>query len=550
MMLYSVDSLAWNERAVFGYGWIISERSEIDSVSLLLFTEDAEAVKPQETFQCEYPVPRKDVEEYHSQYRARALNSGWRVCGSIAGLKYQRVDIRVKLNDGTEEYIPRVAMQAQLKVPSVSAIESKARWLIFSGRKFIDLIANRKYRYALEKLRSRFNFGHYDKLENQQAYAQLDELEIADAPWVLIVDHDMGGGANKFREEIVRKYLSSKTNVIVLKNNLIKLSLTIDLRRELETKSFSLNRIVDFLLWLSTKKIQALVYNNLVSYDTPFSVLKGLSQLKSSTDAELIIFVHDYFSVCPSPHLINSEGNFCKIPDPAVCALCLSRNRRSFVPLYNRTSIEEWRNEWRQFYAVSDKIICFSASSKVILENVFGSECTSDKLEVRPHVVAVSGAFRMRDVPSAAITVGVVGHINFEKGAHVIERIVDYLESARIDGSVVVIGSLESGRSSSRLKITGPYRPSDLAEWLDKTNVNICLVPSICPETFSYVSQELIELGVPVASFDLGAPPERIRAYAKGHVLRCSPEADGGEIWSELEFFNNKVSNARGSRFH
>jgi glycosyltransferase involved in cell wall biosynthesis len=50
--------------------------------------------------------------------------------------------------------------------------------------------------------------------------------------------------------------------------------------------------------------------------------------------------------------------------------------------------------------------------------------------------------------------------------------------------------------------------------------VGLCLLPSIWPETFSYVTQELMSLGVPLVCFDLGAPAECVR-----HIAVATTEA-------------------------
>jgi len=47
-------------------------------------------------------------------------------------------------------------------------------------------------------------------------------------------------------------------------------------------------------------------------------------------------------------------------------------------------------------------------------------------------------------------------------------------------------------------------------------------MPSIWPETFSFVTHELISTGVPVISFDLGAQGSAVRAYRLGHVVPLS----------------------------
>ena len=69
------------------------------------------------------------------------------------------------------------------------------------------------------------------------------------------------------------------------------------------------------------------------------------------------------------------------------------------------------------------------------------------------------------------------------------------------------------------MKITGSYEREHLPEIIEDRKIDVIFIPSIWPETFSYTSQEAIEMGMPVAVFDLGAPPERVKKYEKGLVI-------------------------------
>ena len=66
-------------------------------------------------------------------------------------------------------------------------------------------------------------------------------------------------------------------------------------------------------------------------------------------------------------------------------------------------------------------------------------------------------------------------------------------------------------------------------------------MPSIWPETFCYVAEELIRLGMPVAAFDLGAPAERLRDYPAGLVLTSREPA---LILGQLEAFWRALGSA------
>ena len=81
---------------------------------------------------------------------------------------------------------------------------------------------------------------------------------------------------------------------------------------------------------------------------------------------------------------------------------------------------------------------------------------------------------------------------------------------------------------------TGRYRVADLPRLIGELRVNVCLIPSIWPETFCYVAEELLGLGMPVAVFDLGAPAERVRTSPRGVVLESM---DPARIVGDLQVF-------------
>ena len=68
---------------------------------------------------------------------------------------------------------------------------------------------------------------------------------------------------------------------------------------------------------------------------------------------------------------------------------------------------------------------------------------------------------------------------------------------------------------------TGLYRREELVRLIFENDIDLFLLPSVCPETFSYTAEEIMKMGMPVAAFDLGAPAERIRDYDKGLILRA-----------------------------
>jgi glycosyltransferase involved in cell wall biosynthesis len=120
---------------------------------------------------------------------------------------------------------------------------------------------------------------------------------------------------------------------------------------------------------------------------------------------------------------------------------------------------------------------------------------------------------------TANLRIGVVGQIGHSKGAKIVQELAEEIRTRKLDIQIVVIGTIEVPCEPSVVRETGPYQHDKLPALIESSGVNIMLFPSIWPETFSYVVQELMELDLPVACYSLGAPAERISKFAKGRIL-------------------------------
>ena len=99
---------------------------------------------------------------------------------------------------------------------------------------------------------------------------------------------------------------------------------------------------------------------------------------------------------------------------------------------------------------------------------------------------------------------------------------------------VVVIGTLDLPVKSERLRVTGTYRHEDLVDLVEANGINLFFFPSIWPETFSYVTEEMVRLEVPIVAFDLGAPGDRLRSYANARL--CDEISAGSALATLLDF--------------
>ena len=232
--------------------------------------------------------------------------------------------------------------------------------------------------------------------------------------------------------------------------------------------------------------------------------------------------VHDYFMVSPSYSLLNADGTYRgpvrhDNPDPAHA---LRRPDGSEVTLIR------WQDAWEGFLASCDEITVFSESSRqhiaAAYPNVVG------RVQYRPHAVIT----RMERVTPPAVgssgagTLAVLGNLNRQKGAAVL---CSMAEAVARDGGprLVLIGNMDTAFSRpSSLRLHGSYQRADIRHLAERYGVTAWLVPSIWPETFSFVTHEMLATGLPVYGFDIGAQGEALRRAPNGIAIPFDPDAD------------------------
>jgi glycosyltransferase involved in cell wall biosynthesis len=162
----------------------------------------------------------------------------------------------------------------------------------------------------------------------------------------------------------------------------------------------------------------------------------------------------------------------------------------------------------------------------------------ADHLFVRAHDTSYVGKVQVRPSTEPDLVVGIVGAINRYKGAGIVADMASIIERERLPMRIVVIGTVDGVAPSPSLSITGHYQQEQLPKLLEQNRVSLCLLPSICHETFSFVTSELLGMGMPLASFDLGAPAERIRAHELGCIIR---EVDARVAIDSLFSFHGRL---------
>ncbi len=533
-LFWSVDSLVIKGNVLFGFGWIFHANQEIVSLRFKISTDSD---RNPEYIYADWGKSREDVEKLHPH--TRAANSGYVVFGALSqATPCHQVNLECALENGNT---------IELCVPSSRIIrftENTARndkrlvlrqasTLVLRG---IQLIQSGKFISLFEKIK------RYLSGRPKSVLQQPDELvsllqQHKNSELSLILDHDLGGGANQYRDRLVDSLIADDHGVIILTYHVTTLSYMIIFRNKKLHQRFAIPNVFFLLEACLHLHINNIIYNTAVSFVKPQEIPQLLIQLKVLNHARLSILVHDFYLVCPSHFLLNHHGKYCHIPDSQICNQCLPKNRYGFATLFTEKDIAKWRAIWGSVLTIADEIVTFSNSTAKLLIKAY-PQIESSQIIVKPHQVQYIPETTISIGQTATLRIGVVGQIGFHKGAAFIQQLSKEIMRRGLDIAIVVIGSIELSCESSIVRQTGPYQHDQLPELIHSSGTNIMLFPSIWPETFSYVAQELIQMNLPVASFNFGAPAERIATYSKGLILSTM---DAAKVLDELINFHHKI---------
>lgn len=359
----------------------------------------------------------------------------------------------------------------------------------------------------------------------------------------IIFDHNWGGGANEY----TNSYAKNKKITIIIKVISI-------LRLDIQCMEFHINGtdkfcyivndIKDIEKAISFLRITNIIINELVSHLKIFDIIDFLilSQ-KNNHNIKYTYIVHDFYCVCPMLNLIDYNIKYCDIPsDTNYCRRCLKSNPLAdkIVPLrdYPNLTIGLWRKKFESLLKICEKILCFSNSSMEIITKVYPG-LPKQKFCIKQHQVDWIRPVETDRIQAGAINIAVIGKINIEKGAAVIHLLADYISKNYIKIKIHSFGELllySNNEVPNNIVLHGIYKKEELPSLMEYNKINIIFIPSICPETFSYTTEEAIKMNMPVAVFDLGAPAERVKLYEKGIILtKYEPDYIIGEFIKFIE---------------
>ncbi len=242
----------------------------------------------------------------------------------------------------------------------------------------------------------------------------------------------------------------------------------------------------------------------------------------------VIVAVHDFSLHCVRPHLLERPAlRFCEwCRDDERCTRCLR-----YEGELDARHLAERRALAAELLRVAAAVVVPSELVRRSHIALFGDAMAAHLRVIPPAVPSAcvpAGRSRARRAGRAS-HVAFVGWVQVHKGAHVF---ADVVRSMRTMGCAAPRFSAYGGGDPEILlrfrrlgvRVRGYHRSGTLPERLRCDGVDVAILPSIVPETYSLTLSECRIAGVPVVAFDLGALGERVRAEGGGCLV---PVAEG-----------------------
>jgi glycosyltransferase involved in cell wall biosynthesis len=540
---YSVDWLIVRSGYVCAWGWLLHRDAPVASVGLLLDMRGTPV-----HVEGHYGVPRLDVAQACGN-PVQAAHAGFVFFGRVPEHKPRRVFLEITLASGRTCRIeldiatiadaigyPHDGLRGLCPPGPLTRIRRRYRW----SRVLLGYLAKRGlHRLLRTRGRSRPRFGAGAEPSCRLSIDTLLEVlgTARSHPLSLMLDHNLGGGTNLYREQWLQRQTRTGGTVVVLSYDFHRLRYCLRyVTRECD-KSFSMDALAGLLMLAAAVKFDDIFLNNVCSFPDPLLVTSLAQQLTRLTGAPLTVAVHDYFSVCPSWNLLDDQGRFCAVPSIVQCRGCLPNIRGEVRSLVGCDDIDQWRAVWGTCLEEATTILCFSHSSQALVARAY-PHLSQDKFMVRPHAVDCLRSRAVQVNLQEPLHIGVVGEITEAKGAAIVVEMARLIRTQRFPARITVIGQLHGARESKVLRVLGSYQREHLPELVAGCDANIFLLPSVWPETFSYVTEELMQLGVPLAVFNMGAPAERVAHYENGLVI---DRVDAAHVLQQLIAFHAKL---------
>jgi len=387
------------------------------------------------------------------------------------------------------------------------------------------------------------DFIRADPLRPIRAAAAVRILERLGRPrTVLMFDHAGRGGTVTFRAKEIERLWGAGQAVLLVRPaaqpalGMPDDAMDIELLHRACTFLFPANDFDDLAALISVLPLSEILVSSLVGYRSAETVMDVVRGLRADRNVPLRLLHHDYFPICPSLNLIDAQDRFCGVPALDTCLICAPTNTHvhwpdvsaALRPSSTGTSFDMAgrRRVWQDFFDLADRHVFFSKCALATMRKAFALR--DDRVRIVPHLVDHMTVLPLPPpAPGPVACVAIVGGINVAKGSKILNTMVHLADERQLPLRFELFGNIDHPIDSPRrFRDNGPYEPAELPRLIAERGCHAIFLPSIWPETYCYVLDELVGLGLPVGVFAIGGPAERLRCWPNGFIVESvTPEA-------------------------
>jgi GT2 family glycosyltransferase/glycosyltransferase involved in cell wall biosynthesis len=340
------------------------------------------------------------------------------------------------------------------------------------------------------------------------------------------------GGTELYCQEL-KSFIEYSRPVYVIYPDREKLALNVDIHYQGETESFHFKCSALRFEHERFLRRNATYHQLLLSI---FSILQpsmlhihhllGFSLLDTSAVIKslripIILSIHDFYFICPSFRLVDSQQRFCAdYKSEDYCASCIPKLFGQGTELKAR-----WHQAVSELFSSVSLLLTPSTSCADFYKQEYPN--FADKFFVVPHGLNRSFVEQLRtvrqqpEVPKSKLCVGFVGAIDKFKGSEIICQIIEsFWNDSRLRDQVhfKIVGILDVDlpKNCKNYTITGPYHRMNLSQHL--AEIDLAVFPFQAAETYCLTVDEVLVSGIPIVVTPIGPVPERVTRSRAGWV--------------------------------
>jgi len=311
---------------------------------------------------------------------------------------------------------------------------------------------------------------------------------------------------------------------------------------------------------------------DLVHFQHLIALSARLPEIASQMGYPALMSLHDFWPLCHRVHLMDRWGRVCPGPfQGGDCVRCVFGSgegsglltwlrrlglgappsiRRWWARRRGGAPFLPWPSEGkgsfqlrhRAFQAACHGCRLLLAPSAFVREVFMQNGWGETEIQVLPLGIAFpeGDSIAERKPPAdIGLRIGYIGWFQPQKGVHLLLKAFRRLPGAHVslhlfgpfDPAHPYAHSLQAEiRQDPRVHIHGPFPPEDRPRVY--AQLDVLVIPSLSPETFSRVAREALAYGVPVIASRVGALTEVVMDGVNGYTF---PPGDEEALWRILE---------------